>query len=88
MTEPINMFCGLPIKVAAEPMLAAQAKAKANGTGLSPRCQHTRTTTGVMAKQITSLENTADKAPATPIKTASKAAGDKAQVPTVRVTAA
>ena len=46
------MFCGLPISVAAEPMLAAQARPIRNGIGFSPRCRHRRATTGVIARQI------------------------------------
>ena len=80
------MFCGLPISVAADPMLAAQARPIRNGTGLRPRCRHRRATTGVMARQTMSLENTADSPPATTISAASRPARDSGSAPTRRVT--
>ena len=73
------MFCGLPISVAAEPMLAAQARPTRKGTGSRPRCRHRRATTGVIARQTMSLENTADSAPATAISAASKPAARQRQ---------
>ena len=82
------MFCGLPISVAAEPMLAAQARPTRKGTGRSPRCRQMRATTGVMARQTTSLENTADSAPASAINAASSPPGGSASAPTRRATSA
>ncbi len=81
------MFCGLPIRVRAEPMLAAQASANKLGTGSHPRRRAMRSTTGVMARQITSLENTADRPAATAISAASQPARDMGRAPTPRTTA-
>ncbi|MCY1546661.1 hypothetical protein D9M68_826670 [compost metagenome] len=81
------MFCGLPISVAAEPMLAAHARPMRNGSGLRPRCRHSRATTGVMARQTMSLENTAESAPETTISAASRPLRDSGMAPTRRVTA-
>jgi hypothetical protein len=80
------MFCGLPISVAAEPMLAAQASPIRKGSGASPRRRHRCATTGVIARQMTSLENTADSTPATTIIAASSPRRDSGSSPTRRVT--
>ena len=82
------MFCGLPISVAAEPMLAAQARPTSTGTGGSPRRSAMRSTTGVSARQTTSLENTADSAAVRAISAASSAAGASGRAPTRRATSA
>ena len=73
--------------MAADPMLAAQASPSKKGTGFRRRCRHSCATTGVMARQMMSLENTADKAPATPMMAPSKALRPSGRVATWRVTA-
>jgi len=68
------MFCGLPTKVAAEPMLAAAAKPKRKGTGSHPRRAQPSTRMGAMAKHTTSFTNKAES-PAATAKTAASTAG-------------
>jgi hypothetical protein len=87
-TEPMSMFCGLPMSVAADPMLAAHARPSRNGSGLVPRRRHSRATIGVIARHTTSFENTADNTAATAMSAASSAASGRGNSPTRRVTAA
>src|ERR1700722_16160521 len=70
------MFCGLPISVPDEPVLAAKQNASRNGAGLSPRASVIETRSGVIATTTTSFVSIADKNPPTAIKMASKAGGD------------
>jgi hypothetical protein len=58
------MFCGLPISVAADPMLLAQASASRKGTGSRRRRTQASASTGAIARQTMSLVNTADSAAA------------------------
>ncbi len=81
------MFCGLPISVAAEPMLAAQASPTRKGSGAKPRCRQMRATTGVIARQTMSLENTADKAAATASSAPSRPLRESGSAAMPRVTA-
>ncbi len=69
------MFCGLPVMVPVEPMLAAVASPIKCGSGSNfirrARCK----TNGVSATQTTSLIRNADNSPAKPIVTASSPRG-------------
>ena len=78
------MFWGLPIRVAAEPVLAAKQKPSRKGAGFSPRARVIETRTGVIATTTTSLVSSADNPPATPISTASRAGGETRRPPTAR----
>ena len=69
------MFCGLPIRVAAEPMLAATASASRKGSGASWRRLQASISTGAIARQTMSLLKTADKAAVMTTSTASRRAG-------------
>jgi hypothetical protein len=60
----MNMFCGLPIKVAADPTFDAQASPSRNGIGVSCRRAQTSMSIGAMARHTMSLASTADSAPA------------------------
>ena len=82
---PISMFCGLPISVAAEPTLAAQASASRNGTGSRPRRAHTSTSTGAIARQTMSLASSAESPPAAATRSASSASGEAARAASRRV---
>jgi hypothetical protein len=70
------MFCGLPIRVAAEPTFAAQARASRNGIGSSFRRTQPSARTGAIARQMMSLHSSADNAPAATMITANKTGGE------------
>ena len=72
----MSMFWGLPMRVSAEPMLAAQARARKKGRGFSPLRMHPRPSTGVMARQTTSLVRRADSTPDTRITAPRSAPGE------------
>ena len=57
------MFCGLPIRVAAEPALVAAASAIANGRGSKPRLCAPAISRGAIVMIRMSLAKTADSAP-------------------------
>ena len=63
------------MSVAAEPMFAAQASPRRNGTGSSPRRTHAAQSTGATARQTTSLLKTAESAATAAITAASSRAG-------------
>ena len=81
------MFCGLPISVAAEPILLAQARPSRKGTGSSRRRRQASASTGATARQTMSLENTADSTADTAITTPISAAGPTGRAAMRRVTA-
>ena len=60
-TCPISMFWGLPITVAAEPMLLETDSPIRNGSGVIPVWIKAIANTGVNAKQTMSLAKTADR---------------------------
>ncbi len=80
------MFCGLPISVAAEPMLAAQASASRKGSGWSPRFRQASISTGATARHTMSLLKTAESTPTTRISAASIGAGPNGRPARRRVT--
>ena len=82
------MFCGLPMMVPAEPVLAAKQNASRNGTGFSPRDSVIETRSGVIATTTTSLVRSADRPPATPTRIASRTGGVTSSVATRRATQA
>jgi len=70
----MSMFCGLPMSVAAEPTLAAQASPSRYGTGSRPRRTQISHSTGATARQTTSLLKTAESAATAAIIAASSGA--------------
>src|ERR1700747_3723624 len=62
-SDPINMFCGLPVMVAALPMFEAVARANKYGTAGLERRLHTCKINGAMKRHTTSLTRKADKIP-------------------------
>ena len=60
----MSMFWGLPMSVAAEPTLAAQASARRYGFGFRPRRAQPSTRTGATARQTISFASSAESAPA------------------------
>jgi hypothetical protein len=69
------MFCGLPVRVAVEPMLAASARPIRWGFGSSRSRRARCSTSGVRARQTTSLTSTADSSPDSPIVAANIPSG-------------
>ncbi len=61
--SPIRMFCGLPMKVAAEPALVEAARAMTKGLGSRPRACTPAMSSGTRAKMTMSLASTAARAP-------------------------
>ena len=82
------MFCGLPISVAADPVLAAKQKPKRNGVGFSPRDSVIETSSGVIATTTTSLVRRAESTPAVTTSSPSSAGGETLSVATRRATQA
>ena len=74
-TCPISMFCGLPISVAAEPMLLAQASPMRYGMGFRRARSTVTARTGVKARQTISFTNTAESEPLTSISSSRKRLG-------------
>jgi|GEM_PF-4377555 len=72
---PISMFWGLPMMVAAEPMLLARASPSRKGTGLSRAATRPWISTGVKARHTISLASRADRAAASSIDTARNSRG-------------
>ena len=72
---PMIMFCGLPVSVAVEPMLAASARPIRCGFGSSRSRRARCSTSGVSARQTTSLTSTADSSPDSAIVAASSPLG-------------
>ncbi len=62
-TWPIMMFCGLPMRVVAEPALLAAARPNKNGRASSLRAARPAHSSGVMANTTMSLTRNADSAP-------------------------
>ena len=75
---PMIMFCGLPVRVAAEPMFEAVARAMRYGSGLRRAPWAICTTSGVNIRQMVSFRNNALSSPARPISTANKMRGERA----------
>ena len=73
-SAPSRMFCGLPIKVAAEPALVAAASAITNGRGSRPRRCAPAISSGAIAMIRMSLASTAESPPPIATVSASKAA--------------
>ena len=67
--SPTRMFCGLPIRVAAEPALVEAASAMANGRGSKPRARAPAISKGAIVMIRMSLASTAERPP--PIATVS-----------------
>ena len=82
------MFCGLPISVPDEPVLAAKQKARRKGIGFSPRASVIDTRSGVIATTTTSLVRMADSRPDTTTSMASSTGGDTSRVVTQAATLA
>jgi len=80
----MRMFCGLPTSVAAEPTLAAQATARRNGTGSSPRVRERSITTGATASATTSFVKTAESGPTTAMRSARSLSGGPSPRPDTR----
>jgi len=57
------MFCGLPVMVAVEPMLAAVTSPTRYGTGLRRSAAVSSNTSGVKTSTMVSLRNSADSTP-------------------------
>ena len=62
-SEPISMFCGLPVIVAALPIFDAVATAITYGTGGSLSRRAMCTTNGVITRQTMSLTRNAESSP-------------------------
>jgi len=83
---PTSMFCGLPVRVATLPTLAAVASAIRYGTG-GRRSWRTRSSTiGAITRQTTSLTNNADNTPAATMMSPSRPTGVWARRTTAWVT--
>ncbi len=63
--SPMSMFCGLPMRVIAEPTFDAQASASRNGIGSSLLRTQPSMRTGAIARQTMSFARTAERNPAT-----------------------
>ncbi len=72
---PMSMFCGLPMRVAAEPTFEAQARARRKGSGERPRRAQPSRRSGATARQTMSLARRAERTPATTTTAASSAEG-------------
>ncbi len=83
---PISITWGLPIRVAAEPMLAEHARARRYGTGSLPFLTHPWIRTGVIARQTMSLESSAERPAEVPISTARKDPEDISRAAILRET--
>jgi hypothetical protein len=71
-SDPISMFCGLPVIVATLPMFDAVATAMTYGTaGTLSRCAIC-TTNGVMTRQTMSLTRNAESTPVVKITVGSR----------------
>ena len=73
--EPMKMFCGFPVIVPVEPMLAAVARATRCGIGSNRNRRATCSTSGVKVRQTMSLIRKADSRPESPIVTPSRPSG-------------
>ena len=62
-SEPISMFCGLPVIVAVLPMFDAVATATTYGIGGSPRRRAMRSASGVITRHTMSFTRNAEKRP-------------------------
>ena len=62
-SDPISMFCGLPVIVATLPMFDAVATAIRYGTGGSWRSRAMCRTNGVIVRHTMSLTRNADSSP-------------------------
>src|SRR5262249_21410921 len=87
-TDPISMFCGLPVTVAALPMLDAVASARRYGSGRCRRASATSMTTGVNTRQIVSWRKSADSPPVTKTSASSTITGCVVRPLTRRTSAA
>ncbi len=74
-SPPMIMFCGLPVSVAVEPMLAARASPIRCGRGSRRNRRARCKTSGVRARQTTSLTSSADSTAESPIVAASRPSG-------------
>ncbi len=74
-SPPMIMFCGLPVSVAVEPMLAASARPIRCGRGSRRNWRARCSTSGVRARQTTSLTSIADSTAESPIVAASRPSG-------------
>ena len=74
-SEPMMMFCGLPVIVATEPMFEAVARPTRYGIGGRFRRWQRWSTSGVRATQTTSLTRNAERTPERAIVTASRVNG-------------
>ena len=83
---PMSMFCGLPVRVAVEPMLLAVARASRYGVARTPRAALTSRTSGVRARHTVSLTKTAESRPATATRPASRRRGEAARRATTAAT--
>ena len=54
------MFGGSPTRVAAPPMLDANASASRNGTGGIPSCRHTEMVSGAISRTVVTLSSRAE----------------------------
>src|SRR5262245_7894165 len=85
-TLEIIMFCGLPTTVATLPAFAPIASAIRNGTGASPACAASSSTSGVSSTHTVSLTTSADRTPESSVVSTSSTRGDRV-APSTRATA-